>query len=482
MKRILIKYITAAVLGLPLIFATPGCEKIKDFGDINNNPDLTTTPITSALLTNVLAGIGGYAASARAGLYCQYFSETQYTETSLYAIPQLEFSGNYSGALYDLENIIINNTDAITKDKVLSNGSNANQIAVARILQAYIFWWITDNWGDIPYSGALKGDRPNYDKQQDVYTDLFKELTQAVAQFDGGATVKGDILFSGDITRWKKFANSIRLVMAVRISKADAAKGATEAAAAVAASGGIITTNADNVIIAYPGGAFKNPWFNLYDGRLDFAMSDVADNILTTPGDNRLAVFGSSNIGFPYGLTRPLAVAFGNSNPNWALILNSSNRQSNSPAALMNASTVLLAYAEAKQRGWIGTGPTAATLYADAIKASWEQWGVYNLANYNSYMTHANVSYGAGVELRRIAEQRWLAAYPNGSQGWFEWRRTGYPTLVPTIHATNVGGQIPRRYVYGLAEYSLNEVGVTAAVANLTGGDVMSSRVWWDKP
>ena len=197
MKRNLIKYFVVLVMGVPLIFST-GCDKVTDFGDINNDPNQTTSPITSALLTNVLAGMGGYVTSTRAGLYTQYFSETQYTDVSLYTVPQLEFSGNYSGPLYDLENIIINNTDPEIAPKAAANGSNANQIAVAKILKSYIFWWMTDNWGDIPYSGALKGERPDYDKQQDIYTGLFNDLKAAVAGFDGGPAVKGDILYGGD--------------------------------------------------------------------------------------------------------------------------------------------------------------------------------------------------------------------------------------------------------------------------------------------
>jgi hypothetical protein len=89
-----------------------------------------------------------------------------------------------------------------------------------------------------------------YDKQQDIYTDLFKELKQAVGQFDGGAPVKGDILLDGNITRWKKFANSLRMIMALRLSSVDAAKGKTEFLDAMASSGGYLTTNADDVAIS----------------------------------------------------------------------------------------------------------------------------------------------------------------------------------------------------------------------------------------
>jgi len=469
--------ILASVL---LVSGITSCDKIRDFGDTNVNPGVTSEPITSALLTNVLAGISGYATSTRGGAYCQYFSETQYTDLSTYSLPQLEFSGNYSGALYDLQNIINYNSDPATADKAKAFGSNNNQIAVARILKAYIYWWITDQWGDIPYSEALKGVQPKYDRQQDIYTDLFKELKEAVAQFDGGDPFKGDILFNGDISRWKKFANSMRLLMALRIIKADAGKAQTEAVAAINDAGGLISSNSDNAVIDYPGGAFLNPWWSLYNGRVDWAMSDVVDGFFDATSDRRALAFGSSSIGFPYGRDRAEAVAFFNANPNWARILAPSYRTEGSPIVLLNYASILLARAEVRERGWITSGQTAAELYNAAIQASWEQWGVFSQTEYNNYIANASVAYGTN-NLQKIGIQRWLAHYPDGSQGWAEWRRSGYPALSPAIDATNASGQIPRRYVYGTAEYSLNQSGVEEAVDRLAGGDTQDSRVWWDK-
>jgi hypothetical protein len=176
-------YILTLALAIVLI---NGCSKLEDFGNTNVNPGATNAPITSALLTNVLSGIDGFASNRTTALYCQYFSETQYPDVSCYSLNQSSPMATYSGALYDLQNIIINNTDAATKEKASLNGANEDQIAIARILKAYMFWTITDRWGDIPYSGALKGD-PNckYDTQESIYKDLIKELTEAIGQFTG---------------------------------------------------------------------------------------------------------------------------------------------------------------------------------------------------------------------------------------------------------------------------------------------------------
>jgi len=130
-----------------LLFAS-ACKKVN-FGDINRDPNRTTEPNTAALLTNVLSGFGNTVwdqggVRTLPGLYAQYFSETQYTDASRYSRPTANWDGFYAGAMYDLQNIINTNSDAASAVKATLNGSNANQIALARILKAYYFWWITD--------------------------------------------------------------------------------------------------------------------------------------------------------------------------------------------------------------------------------------------------------------------------------------------------------------------------------------------------
>ena len=474
MRYIKISVGTLAFMGL-LLFNT-GCDKTKDFGDMNQNPAITSSVSTAGLLTNVLSTISTWATSTRSGLYAQYFSETQYTETSLYALPQLDFAGNYSGSLYDLQNIINLNTGE--PERVGQFGSPGNQIAVARILRAFIYWHITDAWGDIPYSEALQGKTPVYDKQEDIYPSLITELKEAGDQFDGGASFKGDILYDGNNAKWKKFANSLRILIAMRMSNVNQAGAAAAVTEALSDPDGYISSNADNAVIDYPGGTYNNIWWTLYDGRQDFAVSETLMDFITGNSDSRVAAFGTSSLGFPYGLKRDDAVTFYNDNPSWARILTNAGRQQGSPIALVVAAQVKLALAEARERGMISTGTTAG-FYQEGIKDSWEQWGVFTQAAYDAYLTKSAISLATNP-LEKIATQRWLATYPNGLQGWFEWRRTGFPVLTPTPEATNSSGEIPTRYVYGLAEYSLNETNRKAA-ADRMGGDTQDTKVWWDQ-
>jgi hypothetical protein len=493
------------------LLAGSGCRKLEDFGDTNIDPNGSPNPVTGALLTDAENGLGGIVSGVttggtKAGLYVQYFSETQYTDASLYAEPKLDMSGTYSGPLIDLQVIINKNTDPATKSLSITtgSGSNANQIAVATILKSYIIWTVTDRWGDVPYDDALLGaanQQPKFDKQQDIYTRLFKDLKDAVAGFDNGLAMQGDVVYGGDAAKWKKFANTLRMQMALRLTKLYPNAGdlaATEFAAAYNDPNGYITDNADNCVLPYDGSNFKNPYYVIYDGRTDYAFSQTLGDIMNNMADARKPAFkDGSGSDFPYGLERADAVAFGNG---YAQFLSTAWKSTNSSVIILNAATSLLAAAEGVERGWV-TG-SAATLYNQAIAASFAQWGVGGAAAYAASPA-ANYATGTGggsnigsnaygslvgadaittTPLERIALQRYLAHYPDGIQGWSEWRRTGFPHLKPTTFATNsdAGKQIPIRYVYATNEYSLNPAQVAIAVSRLTGGDKMNSHIWWN--
>jgi hypothetical protein len=497
MKKSIYKIATLSLVAFLII---SGCKKLEDFGNTNVNPAATNNPITSALLTSVLSGIGAHAAVFPPALYCQFFSETQYPDVSCYssnaASPQVWYSGSGTattptqlGNLYDLQNIITNNTDAATKATAALNGANANQIAIARILKAYIYWTLTDRWGDIPYTQALKGD-PNvtFDSQETIYKDLIKELTESVAQFETGAPIIGDIAYSGDIAKWKKLANSLRMLMALRLTKrypGASEYAATEFKAALNDAAGSIATNADNLVLTYPGGNFRNPYYVMYDGRKDYGESATMTTLMATfTGDSRQTVFGATSTGapstkgVPYGRLRSYVDPWTGANPDWAYVFAPSYRAQTSPLYIVRAASVLLARAEAADRGW--TTEVTSTLYQAGINASFEQWGLALPAP--AYFANPAVALGAaGTNLQKIATQQYIAYYGDGVQGWSNWRRTNYPALLPAPDATNSPKVIPRRYMYGTSDQTLTKAGYDEAVARLTGGDQMDSKIWWDQ-
>lgn len=465
MKKALIAIILPA-----MVIGFVGCNKLSDFGTTNVNPNAASSPSVAALLTNVESNLGGYGAMTRGGLYAQYFSETQYTDASLYSAPQFNFSGEYAGIMYDLQNIIN------------INASN-NQTQVARILLQYLFWTITDRWGDVPYSEALTGNpTPKYDKQEDIYKGMIATLKDAVDKFDAGSVITGDIIYNGNVSNWKKLANTLRMGMALRLSKvypSPSGYAATEFKAALAHPAGSITQNADNFTVKYPGGNFQNPFFALYNGRKDFAESKPMVDLMQSFNDPRQQAYGTSNVGVPYGVKRATAEAFTSANPNWSYILRADLRQDNSPYTLYSAAQSFLARAEARDYGW--TSEDLQTVYRTGITLSFQQWGVGTPSD--SYFNQTGVALtapaGTGANLRQIAIQRYIASYPNGLEGWSIWRKTGFPALTPAPDAITTTG-IPLRYLYGPTEYSTNPE-QTQAAASAIGGDKVTTPVWWDK-
>jgi hypothetical protein len=493
MKKSIYKITT---LALAVVLLVTSCDLLSDFGDTNTNPAATNSPNTAALLTNVLSEMGGYASHRGSALYCQYFSETQYPELSLYTANLTSPMGVYAGFLYDLENIKITNTDAATKVSAELNGANNNQIAVATILQSYIIWTITDRWGAVPFRTALKGNAAvSFESQESIYKGIIADLTAAVGQITStGATLKGDIVYNGNMDNWKKFGNSMRMLMALRLSKVyptSAGYAATEFKAALTNAAGSIDDNSENFMLTPPGGNFKNEFWEMYDGRKDYGESATMTTIMTNLSDTRQSVYGStvlgvaSSKGVPYGRVRTYIDPWCGANIDYCYVMANAYRTETSPIYVMTAGHVLLARAEAAERGWTTETANTKTLYDAGITASHTQWGI--AAPTAGYLANAQVALpdafgtASANNLSRIWLQQYVAYYPNGLQGWANWRRTNIPALTP---APDGGGlPVPRRYMYGTTDYSLNSDSVEAAVIRQWGADdkdVMNSRIWWD--
>ena len=290
MKKISYKTI---VLFSAFLFLMLGCT--KDFEKMNVNPNEPAVVPTQYLLTNAEFRIMDYIWdewwNGRQGLvYSQYWSQTAYTEESRFE-PRVNITNSYWGFFYtnmmDLENIIELNTNEDTKGTAAASGPNENQIAVARIMKAFTFHMMTDIWGDIPYT-----------RQQDIYTDLLKELTEAQAMIVPG-NIYGDIIYGGDMTKWKKFANSLRMRIALRTSKVDPDYKAKVQAAIDA---GVFESYEDDAYFQFdniaPG---YNPLYEaiVVSGRPpDFAVSEFMINTLIGLNDPRLSVYAEKAVAF----------------------------------------------------------------------------------------------------------------------------------------------------------------------------------------
>ncbi|UZD24491.1 SusD/RagB family nutrient-binding outer membrane lipoprotein [Algoriphagus halophytocola] len=486
MKKSISKYILIGMVTL----GVASCD-IGDFGDTNVNPNQTTQAIPSSLLTNSLTSLGGTVSATQGQLYSQYLANSQYTSADNYQTIIFDYGGYYSGILMDLEHIITMNTDEETKVEASLYGSNANQIAVAQILQSYYFSFITDRWGDIPYSQALnigEGVRqPAFDPQSEVYAGILATLKTAQANISSTAPVQGDILFGGNMDMWKKFANTLRMKMALRMSEVDPTTAAAEFTSAVN-DGVIALDNSENIYYQnLPEAAFQSPWFARFLTRRDYTVANtIVDRMQTTENggvldvamDPRLPEYadptdiGGMYVGMPYGLSEAKAGAISNSDVSF---LNENLRAQDARDYIFTSAQVLFSMAEAAERGWISGDAEA--LYYQGIEASLDQYGVAD--GYDTYITNSWVQFDSSMAMEQILTQKWIALYLNGYEAWAEWRRTGYPHLDPAEDALNDSKEIPVRQAYPLFELNLNSDNYEAVVAR-QGADGLDTPVWWD--
>ncbi|WP_349353576.1 SusD/RagB family nutrient-binding outer membrane lipoprotein [Gracilimonas sp. BCB1] len=463
-----------------------------DFGNINTDPNNPSQVRTELLLTNAQKGMGDKVGAVMGTLWIQYMGETQYTDDQEYRNVNANFNGWYTGELQDLQTIIDLNSNPETAGDVLSGGSNENQIAVARILKAYFYMMITDRWGMVPYSEALQGRenlQPAYDAQSAIYSDLIAELKAAAEQIDpSSAAVVGDILFEGDMDQWAAFANSLRARAALRLSEANASLGSTEFADAV--NDGIIQ---EDVMYPYLSNADnENPWYSRFRTRTDYAIHKTIADTMKTLNDYRILVYanpapdqdnGDSEVTFNEIVGIPFAENAGDipnseiSFPGSAIGAGGpSVGQQDAPLPIITLAEMEFAQAEAVERGWIAG--VAADHYNAGIEASWNQWGVFDQANFTAYLANPEVTYDTNTWEEQIGYQRWLALFPNGYEAWSEWRRLGYPDLEP--NEWGVLNQIPVRFTYPSSEATNNTENYEAAV-DAQGPDAPTTNVWWDQ-
>jgi len=289
-------------------------------------------------------------------------------------------------------------------------------------------------------------------------------------------------MYGGKMAKWQKFANSLRLRLAIHLSNVDPTKAASEASAAVAA--GVFTSNLDNASLMYLATSpNRNPIYNDARGRDDYGMSKTYVDSLKSWNDPRLPLFAQINAdtdtlartyqGFPNGLndgegTDLLFIsrigAFWRETPN-------------APMDLLTYSEVLFLEAEAAQRGWIAG--SAATLYNDAIRASMEHYGIPNSA-ITAYLADSRVTYVPDTTgLKQIAYQKWVSMFMQGAESWTEVRRTGVPGLIPGCRA--LMRHIPERLPYDDNEAVLNKSNLDAAVAaqGFTAGNDIAKPLWF---
>ncbi|QCK14463.1 SusD/RagB family nutrient-binding outer membrane lipoprotein [Mangrovivirga cuniculi] len=468
-------------------------------------------------------------------LYVQYFTTTTYPEETRYnltsrTIPENFWFSIYVDALSDL-NEAKNLINSDLENEPTNPEELTNQIAIINIFEAYLYHTLVDVFGNVPYSEALDPDNitPVYDDAQAIYDEIIMKINTALSNLDESQPAFGatqDILYHDDLSKWMKFANTLKLRIGMRYADVDPNRSTSLVNEALSA--GIFESNADNASLEYLSAAPNtNPVYEdlVLSGRQDFILAETVGDVLNSLQDPRITAFatpvafgyrtddnnnrldstivdspgyfivwdavnGSDSLSWQQG-TFTISASDANLNPRvfrGGLIGENNSFVTHAkvgpalyadpslPGTIMSYSEVEFLLAEAVERGGYNVSGTAEEHYNAGIEASFDQWGVNG---YEDYISQLEVAYATadGDWRNKIGRQLWIALYDMGVESWNSWKRLNHDTLKPLEGDTEV--TVPLRLTYPLIEDQLNGDNVAAA-SQAIGGDEKYTRIFWD--
>jgi hypothetical protein len=413
-----------------------------------------------------------------------------------------------------------------------SSDPQSAEHAIAKIVWVLGFHRVTDYWGPIPYfSAGQPGNSVPYDAQDKIYDDFFKQLDTAVTVLKTHTSEQPygsfDLIYGGNVNKWIKFANSLRLRLALRISKVDAARAKTEAERAVADGLVLSSSPAEDALLQKSTAGSDNNGLSIMSDWNEFRMSATMESVLKGYQDPRMQVYwlpdgatktNPNGNGQYDGLRNGLTSTQLTETPNLATSNAKVGKRWSSPDFAGNADylttpqnimSVAESYfnrAEGALLGW-NMGGTAKELYEAGITNSMKQWGITDGAAITAYINSSNVPVAPGdylnspavsdapikfaadaeTQLKQIAIQKWIAMFPDGNEAWADYRRGRNFIMYPVANSENPDIPDPktqwiRRIPFLLSEKQNNSKAVEDAVPLLgAGGDKLTTPLWWDK-
>jgi hypothetical protein len=476
MKKILFLFLAASMMVI-------ACN--KDFGDLNVDTKKPTDVPPGTLFSYAQKEMVDLMTNSNVNrnifrLISQQWTETTYIDESNYDLATRNIPQNFWNIMYVnvLNNLKTSQKLIPTQDPVYTTDiQKKNQDICAEILLVYGYSTLVNTFGNIPYSEALNIDNvhPKYDDAETITNDLIDRLDRAIGGINvtESGFVGNDLFFKGDMAKWKSFANSLKMRIAMVIADVNSAKAKTAVESAVA---GIITNVADNAYMEYLSAPpnTNQIWVDLIQsGRLDYVAANTLVDYMDSLADPRIPYFFSKDADGTYS-----GGIYG-ANNNYATYSKPSSRMitPNFEATLFDASEGHFLLAEAVERGF-AVGGTAEEHYAEGIRASMEYWKVPT-AEQNAFLAQPSIAYAtaAGDWRQKIGTQKWIALYNRGFEAWTEIRRFDYPILGLPPEA-NSG--YPVRYTYPVQEQNLNTLN-NAAAGTAIGGDAVETKLFWDK-
>lgn len=466
---------------LPALIFTTACK--KGITDINVNPKSPLNVPSATVFTNAERVLTNTVTSSNVNLNIfrlieQQWQETTYTDESNYDINTRTIRDGIWNALYRdvLKNL--EQVKTLSASEGLSTTNLNTNKAISDVLEVYTYYYLLTTFGNIPYTQALNDNVlfPKYDDAKTVYYDLLTRLDADVAILNTGSSSLGsaDIIYRGDATKWKLFANTLKLKMGITISDLDNAKAKTVVEAAVAA--GVFSSNSNNAYFQYLSAPPNtNPiWVDLVQsGRKDFVACTTLMNQLKSTNDPRLPLYFTTDASGGYSGGTP------GTKSNYTTFSKPSTTITapDFPGILLSYSETEFNLAEAVERGY-NVGGTALAHYNNGITASVLEWkGTTNSAEL--YIAQPSVNYltASGTFKQKIGIQKWIALYNRGWDAWIEQRRLDAPVLVAPATALSA---FPVRFTYPVNEGNTNGANVSAA-GTAIGGNLVTTKLFFDK-
>jgi len=469
---------------LPLLLLG-ACKKDKDFTALNTNPKAFSIVPAASLFTQAERVLTNTITSSNVNLnifrlITQQWNETTYTDEMRYDLATRAIPDGLWNTMY---RDILNNMQLCAKnvplDATISDGNvGKNDIAVADILQVYSWYYLITTFGDVPYSQAFDATKtfPKYDSAPVIMTDLVRRLNADIAALNTGLGSFGgaDVIYSGNTTKWKTFANTLKLKMGITMADYDAA--GAKIVVESAAAGTLFASNADNAKFSYLSSPPNtNPiWVDLVQsGRNDFGACKTIIDQMNATSDPRLSKYftGVGGSGTTYSGAAPGIGAGFNTLSHVAVPITAQTFR----GILLDYAETEFNLAEAGERGFSVPG-TPALHYASAVTASITDWGGSAL-DAVTYLAQPSVAYATGTYKQKIGTQKWLALYNRGWDAYIEVRRLDFPVLPAPA---NPKSGFPNRFTYPVTETNVNGVQKDAAAAAI-GGDKVETKLFFDK-
>ncbi|TDE14834.1 SusD/RagB family nutrient-binding outer membrane lipoprotein [Dyadobacter psychrotolerans] len=406
-------------------------------------------------------------------LFVQQITSVTYLEGVTY-VQNFSWDALYRDVLKDFSESakVISATTPLTAAEEIKK---KNQLAIIEIMSVYTYSILVDSYGNIPYSQALDFNNvlPKYDDAKTVYLDLISRLSAATARLDAAGTSFGsaDLIYAGNVSKWIKMGNSLKLKLGMRII--DAAPAEAAAAVSAAVTSGVFTSNAANALVTYlPEFPNSNPWWSfLVRQNLKYYVgTDVFVNTMNAVSDPRRTAFFAPVNGQYLGAESGAVSRYESFSA-----LGSRFLVPTLPNIMLDYASVEFLLAEAAERG-IANVTNAESHYNAAITASFQYYGVSGIA---AYLAQPAVKYttAAGSWKQKIGTQKWIALFEQGFEAWTEYRRLDFPVL--KAPAAAMAAKVPVRFIYPISEQTVNGGSYDAAAKEI-GGDLYATRLFWD--